>query len=256
MNILFTVCGRAGSKGCKNKNMKEFLESPLLYYTLSNIDLFINRNKENYNVDICVNSDSKELLNLVRKLDMEVTLIDRNLSLAKDNTPKVDVIKSSVEECEKLNDTRYDYVIDLDITSPLRTVKDIENAIKEKERARDKDIIFSVVEARRNPYFNMVENKNGNYKLIVETNYVTRQEAPITYDMNASIYVYERECLKDEKLQTLFEGPCGIIEMRDTGILDIDSEYDFELMEVIAEYFFKSNKEFGEVKENIEKILK
>ena len=41
MNLLFTICGRAGSKGIKNKNIKNFLDKPLALYSLSVIDLYL-----------------------------------------------------------------------------------------------------------------------------------------------------------------------------------------------------------------------
>ena len=40
MNILFTICARAGSKGVKSKNARDFLGYPLVYYTLSVYDGF------------------------------------------------------------------------------------------------------------------------------------------------------------------------------------------------------------------------
>lgn len=256
MNILFTVCGRAGSKGCKNKNIKSFLGEPLLYYTLSAIDLFVNRNKDKYNnIDICINSDSNELLDLAKQTKLDIIAINRDKNLAKDNTPKTDVIKSATEICEDKNKIIYDIVVDLDITSPLRTVVDIENAINEKIKNDINKVVFSVVEARRNPYFNMVKNDNNNYKLVIESTYVTRQQAPAVYDMNASIYAYNRKYLIDGEIDNIFEGPCGIIEMIDTGVLDIDSEKDFELMQVVADYFFKINNELNLVKENISNLL-
>ena len=44
MRILFTICGRAGSKGIKNKNIRDFLDVPLPMYTLAAIDLYLERN--------------------------------------------------------------------------------------------------------------------------------------------------------------------------------------------------------------------
>lgn len=255
MNILFTVCGRAGSKGCKNKNIKEFLGEPLLYYTLSAMDLFIKKNYNNYNnIHVCVNSDSIELLNLAKTTNINIKTINREENLAKDNTPKTDVIRSSVEVCEDIYNIKYDVVVDLDITSPLRTLADIENAISNKIENKNNKVVFSVVESRRNPYFNMVINDNNNYKLVIDSTYVTRQEAPAVYDMNASIYAYERKYLTEGETEKIFDGPCGIIEMIDTGVLDIDSEKDFELMQVIAKYFFEINKDLKEIKNNIARI--
>ena len=65
MNILFTICGRAGSKGFKNKNLKEMNGVPLVYYTLAAIKGYKEKHKENM-VEVAVNSDSIPLIDLVK----------------------------------------------------------------------------------------------------------------------------------------------------------------------------------------------
>ena len=79
---------------------------------------------------------------------------------------------------EKNKNKKYDYVIDLDITSPLRKVSDIEN-IFNKEIETQSDVVFSVVLSRRNPYFNMVEKTKDN-KIVFSkpSSFVRRQDAP------------------------------------------------------------------------------
>lgn len=253
MNILFTVCGRAGSKGLKNKNMKEFLGFPLVHYTLSAIDLFKKSHKED-TVHICVNSDSKELIDLVCSSKLDIINIDRKASLGMDDTPKVSVIRNSLEESESRNNIKYDMIVDVDITSPLRRLKDLENAIEKKKKCEDIDVVFSVVESRRNPYFNMVKNDNGEILKVIPSKFVARQQAPQVYDMNASIYAYKREFLSGED-KNIFDGKVDIIEMLDTAILDIDSENDFELMQVMAEYLFKKYDELNSIRENIKNII-
>ena len=62
MNILFTICGRAGSKGIKNKNIKDFLDKPLAFYSLSVIDLYLKNSS--YLSDIVLNTDSEELISM------------------------------------------------------------------------------------------------------------------------------------------------------------------------------------------------
>ena len=64
------------------------------------------------------------------------------------------------------------------------------------------------------------------------SNFTARQQAPEIYDMNASLYAYSPEFLKSGK--GVLDGYCECIEMYDTGVLDLDHEIDFELMEVIA----------------------
>lgn len=251
MNILFTICGRAGSKGIKNKNIKQFLEYPLPHYTLSAIDLFCEQCEEN-TYDIAVNTDSKELLSLVQCFHKEVVSIERKQELAGDRVGKVDVIRDTMEQMEKIKQCKYDMVVDLDLTSPLRTKKDIENLIL-KKGSKEYDVVFSVVESRRNPYFNMVMEDGEYCKKVNESNYVARQQAPSIYDMNASLYAYEPSFLAQGI--GLFDGKCGMVKMYDTGILDLDHENDFVLMEVIAKYLFTQVDGFKEIYEHIPKCF-
>lgn len=246
MKLLFTICGRAGSKGIKNKNVKNFLDKPLALYSLSVIDLYLK--KYHYDADIVINTDSKDLIEIFDNNSLRsVDIIERSFDLAGDNVAKVDVIQNCLEVMEEKNGM-YDLIIDLDITSPLRTVKDLSDMIEKKART-DYDLIFSVTDSRRNPYFNMVMKTEHGYDRVIKSNFNTRQEAPVIYDMNASIYVYSREFL--QRKVGLFDGKCGIHKMFDTGILDLDHENDMFLMEVIAKYLFENNDEFAEVYNNI-----
>ena len=65
MNILFTICGRAGSKGIRNKNIRDFLGYPLPYYTFSAAALYIN-NQQKDKIDVVLNTDSEELMQLTK----------------------------------------------------------------------------------------------------------------------------------------------------------------------------------------------
>lgn len=79
MNILFTICGRAGSKGIKNKNIRKFVGKPLPYYTISAIDLFLKKTSLDIEADIVVNSDSRELLQLMKENQLRVVeIIERD----------------------------------------------------------------------------------------------------------------------------------------------------------------------------------
>lgn len=248
MNILFTICGRAGSKGIKNKNIKEFLGFSLPLYTVSVIDLFIKRN-----LDICcdtvLNTDSNDLINILKEqVSLKFDVIERTAALAHDNTPKIAVISNCLEIMQQRKLIEYDMVIDLDITSPLRTVKDVSNLI-EKKMISTADVVFSVTDSRRNPYFNMVKKTENGYERVIASNFNARQEAPEIYDMNASLYAFSPSFLLSGK--AIFEGRCDVIKMRDTAVLDLDHEGDFELMQVIAEYLFKEYFIFREVRDNI-----
>ena len=250
MKILFTLCGRAGSKGVKGKNARDFLDVPLVWYSMANIALYMERYGAGDDIKVVLNTDSEPLKDLVRRVkDVPVTIIHREESLAGDKVPKVAVILDSLKKAEGAFACKFDMVVDLDITSPLRTVQDVKNAIERKKQRNDVDVVYSVAPSRRNPYFNMVKEENGFFCKAIPSNFTTRQEAPVFYDMNASIYAYSTEALKNKEQSTFFNGHCDAIVMADTGILDIDSEEDYELMQVIARYLFENNKEFKETYE-------
>ncbi len=245
MNILFTVCGRAGSKGIKNKNFREFLGHPLLFYTFAAIEAYKKKHPEHL-IDVALNTDSREMMRLVREqIAPPVLFVDRKPELAGDTAAKIPVIADTLEEVERHTERRYEMVVDFDITSPLRTVQDVERLI-EKKQNEEWDVVFSVTEARRNPYFNMVKlEADGRAVLVNPSNYTARQQAPQIYDMNASLYAYSPDFLRSGK--DMFEGRCGIIEMMDTGILDLDREHDFELMQVVAKYLFSKVPEYRDI---------
>ena len=247
MNVLFTLCGRAGSKGVKGKNARDFLELPLVWYSMANIALYKERYIGDNHIDIVLNTDSEDLIRLVQQVkELDVTILRRDASLGGDKVPKVAVILDCLKRSEEIFNVCYDMVVDLDITSPLRTVQDIKNAIDKKAGRNDVDVVYSVAPSRRNPYFNMVKQENGFFCKAIPSNFTTRQEAPVFYDMNASIYAYSPEALKNKEHATFFNSGCDAIVMADTGILDIDSEEDYELIQVIAKYLFENNEAFKE----------
>ena len=253
MNVLITICGRAGSKGVEGKNLKEFLGYPLILYTLSVAKLFSDK-RTDLMIDISVNSDSQELLDIASKVN-DIHLIMRPANLAGDTAPKLYVIKHSLNTMESRFSKQYDYILDLDITSPLRTVEDVNNVFN-KSVSSNYDVVFSVVPSRRNPYFNMIEIKDGIVKKVIDSHYINRQQAPKIYDMNASIYCYRRNSLINILDKSPFTDNCGHYEMIETGILDIDGPEDFELMKVLAEHFFNTNAGMKLIYENIKNLLK
>lgn len=249
MRILFTICGRAGSKGIKNKNLRVFCGKPLAYYTLSAIDLFLKQYGNEVEADIAVNSDSEDLLNLLSDNSMRpVYVLNRKTELADDVTGKIEVIGDSYIRMKCQRGFDYDMVVDLDITSPLRTVKDIANVVT-THSCTNADITTTVTHARRNPYFNQLKKTSHGYQKVISSQYTARQQAPEIFDMNASIYAFKPEFLLSGK--GILDGYCECVEMYDTAVLDLDNENDFELMEVIAGHIYSSNMDYGVIKENI-----
>ncbi|WP_165003243.1 MULTISPECIES: acylneuraminate cytidylyltransferase family protein [unclassified Enterococcus] len=244
MEILFTICGRAGSKGFKNKNLKYLARKPLVHYALAIIDIYQSKHPE-YNCSICLNTDSDELIELTTKLNSSVKIIERKPELATDTVGKIEVIRDSFLNLES-EKKHFDLIVDLDLTSPLREVSDLEQLISEHlNNIDEKDVYFSVVSARRNPYFNMVKKIDNEVTIVNTSDYTSRQQAPEVFEMNASMYSFKPEFLK--KNNYIFNGKCGIIVMKDYLVLDIDSEEDFNWLEFLFPKFLEDSIELQDI---------
>lgn len=238
MKILFTICARKGSKGLKNKNISDFLGKPICYYTLEAYKRFCSEYKE-FDCKLALNTDSPELLEQVKRFGIEFIYIERTEELAGDKVGKIDVIKDTYKKIGK----EFDYIIDLDLTSPLRKIADIKGVLDALINTENADLAFSMTSSRRSPYFNQVRQYDDEfYKPVQNVGALTRQEVPKVYDMNASIYAYKPEFLL--RAVKLFDGKAAAYEMQDTAVLDIDNPEDKELMEILAEYFYKKYPDF------------
>lgn len=256
MNLLFTICARAGSKGVKSKNIRCIDNIPLLYYTLSAYQLFCKEyGQEFHSIDLAINSDSSELVNQFQLTNISGQHIGRKEELAGDFVGKMEVIRDTLNEMERIKEKKYNIIIDLDLTSPIRSVEDIKGTLDCVLGDSNADVAFSVTESRRSPYFNMVsEKENGYFDKLISSNYVSRQQTPKCYDMNASIYAYQRQYLKEFEKK---ESRNSLIwEMDDTGILDIDCEKDFELIQILMRFISEHNEKYYCIVDNIANIVK
>ena len=223
MKIICSICGRGGSLEVKNKNLKYFLGKPLITYT-------INQAKKSKIFDkIVLSSDSKKILNYGRKLKLDL-VIKRPKKLSLPLTPKLKAINHLFKFSEKFFKTNFDVIVDLDITSPLRSIKDIKNSITKFKKIKKPSNLILISESRRNPYFNMVKIKKNKVKIeIYKKNFNARQEVPKIFDVNPSVIVWNRKGILNQKKiinsHTLF----NIVPINRS--FDIDSELDFKLAE-------------------------
>lgn len=231
MNILITICARGGSKGIPGKNIKPIAGKPLINYSLD----VAKRLAEKYNAKIALSTDDLAIKAAAEACGI-VTAYTRPDFLATDTAGKIDTIKDLVFYEESLAGHVYDYVLDLDVTSPLRTYDDLVHAFEMITNSSAKTL-FSVNHAARNPYFNMVEeNANGFYSL-VKTNpdgsVMTRQSAPKVYELNASFYWYRREFF-DTGLKSPITDE-SIIYVMPHICFDLDHPVDFLFMEYLLQ---------------------
>lgn len=230
MKILITICARGGSKGVPGKNIKLLAGKPLIDYSFEIAQKFKNKYS---NVDIALSSDSIEIKNLAVKSGFVVPYL-RPEAFATDKAGKIEAISDVLEFYEKLFQVRYDYVLDLDVTSPLRNLTDLSNAYKLILADSAAYNLFSVSPSNRNPYFNMVEEGvDGYYHLPkkLSTDFVSRQSAPKVFDLNASFYFYRRHFF-DMRFRTPITDKSLIYEVPHI-CFDLDHITDFYYMEFL-----------------------
>ena len=221
---------RSGSQGVENKNMKLINGKPLVYYTIKQAiksKLFDN---------IVVSTDSKKILAKAKSYGAEGWFM-RPKRLASSTCSKIPVIKHALREAEKFYSKKFKYIIDLDVTSPLRRAEDIINAYKTLIKNKG-DVLISGTKSKKNPYFNMVEIIKKKVKMvkIIKKRIFRRQDSPATYDMNASIYIWNRNDLINSKSVILERATTNKIifyEMPTIRSIDIDSKLDFEIVEFL-----------------------
>ena len=224
MKRICTICARGGSKGVKNKNIRELMGKPLIAHSLEQA-----KDCKLFKV-ISVSSDSREILDVARAYGADI-LIERPPELATDQAAKLPAIRHCVETTEQILEQKFDIVVDLDATSPLRLPEDIQAAVNLLENNRVGNVITGTP-ARRSPYFNLVElGQNGVVRLVKPQDkaIVRRQDAPPCFDMNASIYVWQRDVLFT--YPTVFNEDTRLFVMPEARSVDIDSELDFTIVE-------------------------
>jgi CMP-N-acetylneuraminic acid synthetase len=228
MNITCVIGARGGSQGVPGKNIRPLLGKPLIAWSIEQA-LTCPRIRR-----VVVSTDSPAIAEVARAHGAEVPFM-RPAELATSAAGKWEVWQHALQAC----DAHYagepvDLFVDLDCTSPLREVDDIARAIKQFERSPGVDAVFSVCEARKNPYFNMLEaEEDGRLRICkaLPKPLVRRQDAPQVLEHVASVYVLSPAYLR--RGTGLLSGRTQGYLMAPERSLDIDCEFDFELVEYL-----------------------
>ncbi len=225
MSILCIICARKGSKGIKNKALKLIKNKPLIYFTIKQAL------RSKIFDEVVVSTDSKKIQKIALNFGAKSWFL-RPKKLSKDNSSKLLAIKHAFKESEKFFKKKFNICFDLDLTSPLRNIRDIKKALKifNYEKANN---LFSVTNSKKNPYFNMVEKKNNTYVLSKKPpkEYFSRQKLPKVFEINASIYIFRREFFK--KNNSIFNSKTSVYLMPRERSVDIDDLFDLKVVKNI-----------------------
>jgi N-acylneuraminate cytidylyltransferase/CMP-N,N'-diacetyllegionaminic acid synthase len=239
MNILGIIGARSGSKGVKDKNIRQLLGKPLLGRIIET------SKKSKYISRVIVSTDSKHYAGIAREFGAEVPFL-RPEELSSDLSPDYDYVLHAVKWLKSNEKYEPDIVIRLMATVPLQTTEDIDLCIEElmKDNAAHSAVVIS--RARQHPLkaLKLMDDKKGGYYLVSYFSESGREVTP-TARQN-----YEKAYFRSNIIA------CQLSTIYNTGSLtgdrvryhiipqeraiDIDSEADFliteELIKTLGEF--------------------
>lgn len=222
--IIGHIGARKGSKGVKGKNFITIAGKKLIDWSL---DQLLN----NKLIDkVFVSTDDEEIYNhCISKGTLDLGL--RPKKYAYSSTSKWKVWEHSLNLIEK-KVCKVQTFVDLDCTAPLRTDDDLNRAMELYFKIKP-DMVMACCEARRNPYFNLLEyNKKGSLEVSkkLKKYIVARQEAPLVLE-HSSTYIINPKYLK--KSNFLYGGKVIPCMMSAENCMDIDTELDLKIVEFL-----------------------
>ena len=225
---LAVIPARGGSKGIPKKNIRNMNGKPLIAYTIEAASQALNMGF----LDRCiVSTDSKEIADIAMSFGADVPFM-RPEYLGGDSIKSVDVILHALSVLEEQGE-RYDAVVTLQPTSPMRTAEDLINGIKMfDERSVDSLIsVYNDEKANGYNYYRMGDNSEGIAEHREHNKGIRRQEMKPMYVRNGALYISSIGLLKDKKL-IIGDVPMLFVMPKERSV-DIDSLIDFEYVEFL-----------------------
>jgi CMP-N,N'-diacetyllegionaminic acid synthase len=229
MSILCVIGARGGSQGLPGKNVRPLIGKPLIAWSIEQALATPEISR------VVVSTDSSAIAEIALNAGAVVPFL-RPAELAGPTVGKFQVWQHALAECRRFFSEDYECYVDLDCTNPLRETRDISNCITQfrQRRIAGVDAVFTVCNARKNPYFNLVEaDAKGALKISkpLPGKILGRQAAPRVFEHVASIYVLAPEYI--ESAMHLLDGHAEGYDIGEAKSLDVDSEFDFELIEFL-----------------------
>lgn len=220
MKTVAFIFARGGSKGLPGKNIKPLAGKPMIDYAIETA-----RACQQID-DVFVSTEDKAIAQAAVAAGARV--INRPAELASDTSPEWLSWQHALEWVEEQYGS-INCFVSLPVTSPLRAVEDVENALEALEQ-QDADICIGITEAARSPFFNMVKYRDDNsLGLVNEGQYARRQDVPPVYDITTVVYVARPEYVK--RANSLFDGKVVGVKVPKVRAVDIDDIHDFRFAE-------------------------
>jgi CMP-N-acetylneuraminic acid synthetase len=226
MRAIAFIFARGGSKGLPGKNIRPLVGKPLIAWSIEHAKAVKRIHR------IIVSTDSEEIAAVARQYGAETPFM-RPEELARDDSPEWLAWRHALNYLHKSEGTLPDAMVSVPVTAPLRESGDIECCLDDFAQG-GADIVVTVSEAHRSPYFNMVKrNDDGTVSLVIPPakNVSRRQDAPAVFDMATVVYVASPLFVLTK--DALFEGRVRAVTVPVERAIDIDTLFDFQIAECL-----------------------
>jgi CMP-N,N'-diacetyllegionaminic acid synthase len=218
--FLAIIPARGGSKRLPRKNILNLNGKPLIAYS-------IEAGLQSKYIDkAIVTSDDEEILSISKEFGADT--IKRPDALASDTATSFDAIKHTIENIDK-----YDYIVLLQPTSPLRNAMQIDEAIELLE-TKEANAVVSVCEMDHSPLWSNTLPQDGSMQGFLRDEVLNKRSQDLEkyYRLNGAIYICKTDKLLEEESFFLKENIYSFVMDRESSV-DIDEAIDFKIAEVL-----------------------
>ena len=222
MSSIAVIMARSGSKGLKYKNIKLLNGKPLMAYSIEAAK------ESGCFTCIHVSTDSEKYAEIAKEYGADVPFL-REPELASDTSDIWDAVRIVLKKYEQMG-KKFERVMLLQPTSPLRTAQDIRNAFSLIEE-KNAEAVIGVCEMDHTPLWSNTLPEDGNMKGFQSMEYeVPRQQLPVYYRVNGAIYLVNIDFLM--RRGDLYDRFSHAYIMPKERSVDIDNIVDFLLVEI------------------------
>ncbi len=218
-SILAIIAARGGSKGVPRKNLREIAGKPLIAWAIEA------GRKSGYIDRLILSSEDAEIIRIAQSWGCEAPFV-RPAELAGDETPGIEPVLHSLSALPE----RYDYVVLLQPTSPLRLAEDIDGCMETCLRHQAPACV-TVTEVDHSPFWMYRLDPSRHLAPLINQKKIPdrRQDLPKVYILNGAVYVAQTAWLQQQRTFLTAETVAHIMPRERS--LDVDTELDLKICE-------------------------
>ena len=221
MNNIAIIPARGGSKRIPRKNVKSFLDKPIIAYSIEAAM------KSGLFIEVMVSTDDAEIAEVAKQYGASVPFM-RSAKTSDDFATLADVINEVLAEYDKMG-KQFDAFCCILATAPFLTSQRIQEAYDQMVN-QNFDSVFPVLRFSY-PIQRSLQINDGQVSMVYPEHRDSRSQDLLPRFHDSGQFYWMR-CDRFQQQQTLFAKKSGAIELKEWEVQDIDTEEDWEMAEI------------------------